>query len=188
MCRLEECFFLSIMRTCGLIRQQIINGKTSIYAEKDKWNAFLSQYEVCDVEMSTSKFSAVLDNENTRKNMTFIRIGTKSSSSYLRATTQYNHHILPPITKMRQLSYNFLNSMSADILKIIHWYVNKSVSVPAIYKRCPSNSSKSTYISTSSSTSTSHDNPPILQSLCPILNSLNINTSALENKQLVVIY
>ena len=28
--RLEECVFLSIMRTCGLIRQKIINGKTSM--------------------------------------------------------------------------------------------------------------------------------------------------------------
>ena len=44
--RLEECVFLSMMRTCGLIRQKIINGKTSIYVERDKWNVFLSQYEV----------------------------------------------------------------------------------------------------------------------------------------------
>ena len=34
--RLEECAFLSIMRTCGLIRQKMINGKTSICVEKDK--------------------------------------------------------------------------------------------------------------------------------------------------------
>ena len=27
--RLEECVFLSIMRTCGRIRQKMINGKTS---------------------------------------------------------------------------------------------------------------------------------------------------------------
>ena len=44
--RLEECIFLCIMRTCGIIRQKIINGKTSIYVERDKWNVFLSQYEV----------------------------------------------------------------------------------------------------------------------------------------------
>ena len=110
--RLEECVLLSIMRTCGLIRQKIINGKTSIYVERDKWNTFLSQYEVCGVEISTSKLSIVIDNKNTRKNMTYIRIGTKSSSSYLKATTQYNYHILPPIIKMRQLSHVFLNSIS----------------------------------------------------------------------------
>ena len=46
--------------------------------------------------------------------------------------------------------------------------------------------STSTYSSTS--TSTSHDSPPILKSLYPILNSLNINTSDLENKQLNVFY
>ena len=39
--RLEECVFLSIMRTCGLVRQKIINGKTSIYVEKEKWNEIL---------------------------------------------------------------------------------------------------------------------------------------------------
>ena len=32
--RLEECVFLSIIRTCGLIRQKIINGKTSYIVEQ----------------------------------------------------------------------------------------------------------------------------------------------------------
>ena len=123
------------MRTCGLVRQKIINGKASIYVEKDKWNAFLSQYEVCDVEISTSKLSIVIDNKNTRKTMTFIRIGTKSSSSYLKATTQCNNHILPPIIKMRQLSHVFLNSISTDVLETINWSVNESVCVPVILKK-----------------------------------------------------
>ena len=103
------------MRTCGLIHQKIINGKTSIYVEMDQWNDFLSRYEECDVEISTFKFSVDINNKNARKNMIYIRIGTKSSSSYLKATTQYNHHILPPIIKMSQLSHVFLNSISADI-------------------------------------------------------------------------
>ena len=80
-----------------LFVKNIINEKASIYVENDKWNEFLSQYEVCDVEISTSKLSIVIDNRNKGRNMTFIRIGTKSSSSYLEGTTQYNHHILPPI-------------------------------------------------------------------------------------------
>ena len=74
MFRLEEYVFLSMMRTGGLIRQEIINGKASMHVGKDKWNTFLSRYEVCDVEISTSKLSIVIDNKNTRKNMTFIRI------------------------------------------------------------------------------------------------------------------
>ena len=78
------------MRTCGLIRQKMINGKTSYIVEQVKWNAFLSQYEVYDVKISTSKFTIVTDNKKKRKDMTFIRIGTKSSSSYTKATTQYN--------------------------------------------------------------------------------------------------
>ena len=75
------------MRTCGLIRQNKVDGKTSISVEKDKWIAFLSQYKVINVKISMSNTSIVIDNEPTRKNMTFIRVGTKSSSSYLKATT-----------------------------------------------------------------------------------------------------
>ena len=90
--RLENCVcVLSITRTCGLIRQRKVNGKTSFYVEKDKWIRFFSQYELINVEIIMSKTSIVIDNKMIRKNMTFISIGTKSSSSYLKATTQYEH-------------------------------------------------------------------------------------------------
>ena len=65
------------MRTCGLIRQKMINGKTSYIVEQIKWNAFLSQYKVYDVKISTSKFTIYSDNTKKRKDMTCIRIGTK---------------------------------------------------------------------------------------------------------------
>ena len=60
--RLEEYVFLSIMRTCGLIRQNMSNGKSSYIIEQIKWNALLSQYELCDVEISTSKFTVIINN------------------------------------------------------------------------------------------------------------------------------
>ena len=66
---------------------------------------------MCDVEISTSKFTLTIDNKITRKNMTFIRIGTKSSSSYTTPTTQYNNQVLPPLINMRLLSNTFLNSI-----------------------------------------------------------------------------
>ena len=135
---------------------------------------------MCDVEITTSKFSIVIDNKNTRKNMKYIRIGTKSSSSYLKTTTQYNHHIFPRIIKMRQLSHIFLKLRQADILETINSYVNESVTVPVILKNAPSNCSKST--------STSYDNPLILQSMYPILDKLNINTSNLDDKPLDLIF
>ena len=112
---LKNLCFLSIMRTCGLIRQKMINGKTSYIVEQVKWNAFLSQYEVYDVEIYTSKFTIATGNKRKRKDMAFIRIGTKSSSSYLKVTTQYNHQVLPPLIKIRQLTHLFLNSLSTDI-------------------------------------------------------------------------
>ena len=101
--------------------------------------------------------------------MTSIRIRTKSSSSYLKATTLYNHQVLPPLMHMCQLNHIFLKSISADILETINLSVNKRVYVPTICKNAP-------YFSKS----TSRDNPPILQTLYPILDSLDINTSTLK--------
>ena len=39
--RLEDCAFLSILKTCGLIHQKKVNKETSISAEKDKGITFL---------------------------------------------------------------------------------------------------------------------------------------------------
>ena len=75
------------MRTYGLLRQKMTNGKTSYSVEQMKWIAFLSQYKVYDIEISTSKFTIFTDNVKKRKDMTFICIGTKLSSSYTKATT-----------------------------------------------------------------------------------------------------
>ena len=74
------------MKTCGIIRQKKVNGEMPISVEKDNWIVFLSQYELSNVEIIMSKTNIVIGNKPTRKNMPFIRIGTKSSSSYLKAT------------------------------------------------------------------------------------------------------
>ena len=168
------------MKTCGLIRQKKVNGMTSISIARDQWIIFISQCQLSNVEIIMSKIGTVIDDKLIRKNLTFIHIGNRSSSSYLNTITQHNHHILPPIIKMRQLSLVFLNSISADILETMHWSVNESISVPVIFKNDPSNSLKST--------STSYENPPILQSMYPILDKLNINTSKLDDKHLDIIF
>ena len=144
----------------------------------------MSQYEWCDVEMSTSKFTLIIDNKITMKSMTFIRIGTKSSSSYKKPTTQYNTQVFPPLIIMRLLSNDILNLISTDVIESINWSENERVSIPGSCKYIPSHFSKST----STSTSTLHENPPILQSLYPIVDKLNINTSKLDDKPLDVIY
>ena len=113
--RLEECVFLSIMRACGLICQKMASEKSSYTVYHLKWNALLSQYELCDVEISTSKFTLIIDNIITRKNIIFIRIGTKSLSSYKKPTTQYNNQVFPPLISMRLLSNCFLNSISTYV-------------------------------------------------------------------------
>ena len=61
--------------------------------------------------------------------------------------------------------------------------LNESVCVPVILKNASSNSSNS-----SKSTSTSYDNPPILQSMYPILDKLDINTSKLDDKPLDITF
>ena len=66
--------------------------------------------------------------------MTFIRIGTKSISYYIKATAQYNLHVLLLLIKMRQLSHNFLKSISIDILETMHWSKDESVYDPVNYK------------------------------------------------------
>ena len=162
--RLEECAFLSIMRTCGLIRQKITGGKSSYTIEHLKWDVLLSQHELYDVEISTSKLNLTVGNKDSRKDMIFIRIGAKSSLSYPKPAKQYNDQVLPPLVNMRLLSNNFLHSISTDIIESINWSENERVSIPTSCKYIPSNFSKSTTTSTSTSTSTSHDNPPILPS------------------------
>ena len=144
------------MRTWGLIRQKIAGGMSSYTIEHLKWDALLSQYELFDVEISTSKLNLTVGNKNKMKDMTFIRIGAKSSLSYSKLAKQYNNQVLPPLVNMRLLSSNFLHSISTDIIESINWSENERVSIPTSCKHIPSNFSKST------TTSTSHDNSPIL--------------------------
>ena len=147
----------------------------------------MSQYELRDVESSTSKLTLIDGNKNTRKNMTFIRIGTKSSSSYTIPIKQYNNQVIPPYIKMRQLTHLSLNSISSDILDTINWSEKECVSVPTTFRNNSSNCSKSTSASTSTTSSpyTSHHNPHMLPSLYPILDKLKINTSYIDVKDVI---
>ena len=117
--RLEEYVFLSILKTCGAIRQKKVNGKMIVLIVKEQWILFIIQYELTKVGIIKSKVSVVAYNNQSRRDVVFIRIRRKSTSSYTKATTQFNIHILSPLIKMRQLSRNFLNSISIDVLEKI---------------------------------------------------------------------
>ena len=84
--------------------------------------------------------------------MVFIRIGMKSKSSYIKVTTQFNHHVLPSLIKMSQLSHHFLNPITTFRRK--NWIGDESVHDLEMRNNSSSNCSKSTY--------TSPDNPPTL--------------------------
>ena len=81
---------------------------------------------------------------------------------------------------MRQLRHNCVNSISTYILETMHWSENESVYHLVICKKLSSKCSKSS--------STSHDNPPSLQSIYLILDSLNIDTSNLKKDYVFVCY
>ena len=82
--------------------------------------------------------------------------------------------------KIHPLSHNFVIAISTDILETIYWSEDERVSDPVICKKSSSNCSKSS--------STSHNNPLILQSIYPILDSLHINTYNFKDKDFDVIF
>ena len=99
--RLEEYVFLSILKTCGVIRQKKLNGKMIVLIVKDQWILFISQYELTKVGIIKSKVSVAANNNQSRRDMVFIRIGIKSTSFYTKVTTQLNLHVLLSLLKMR---------------------------------------------------------------------------------------
>jgi len=54
------------MKTCGIIQQKKVNGNTSTSISRDKWNMFLSQYKLNNVEISIPKLR-IADSKLTRK-------------------------------------------------------------------------------------------------------------------------
>ena len=62
--RLDDCVFLSILKTCGLIRQKKINEKMTLSIVMDQWISFISHYELSKVEISKSKVSVVDNNKS----------------------------------------------------------------------------------------------------------------------------
>jgi len=99
--RLEEYVFLSIPKTCGVIRQKKVNGKMIVLIVKDQWILFISQYELTKVGIIKSKVSVAANNNQSRRDMVFIRVGMKSTSFYTKVTTQLNLHVLLSLLKMR---------------------------------------------------------------------------------------
>ena len=86
---------------------------------------------------------------------------------------------------MRQSSHNFLNSISTYISDAIYWFEDESINDLEKERRRMNDkllliSSKASFIPP--------DNPPVLQSKYPILDSHNINTSTVKNKPLDPVY
>ena len=137
------------------------------------------------VEIVKSKISVVANKKQSKRDKTCIRIGTKSISSYTKATTQFNLCILPSLIKMRRLSCNFLNSISIDILEMIYCSEDESMHDSEI-ERCRIHDNTS--LIGSKSSSTPPDNPHVLQSKHLILDSRNVNIYTLKDNSLDVTY
>ena len=66
--------FLSVLKTCGLIRQKKVNEKMILSIVMDQWISFISLYELSKVEIRKYKLSVVTNNIKSRRNMTFIQL------------------------------------------------------------------------------------------------------------------
>ena len=95
--------------------------------EKDQYISLIAQYELSNAEIIMSKINIGVNNRHLNKNMVCVRIGTKSSSSYIKVTTRLNLHIISPLIKIRQLNRNFLKSISIDISDAICWSKNENI-------------------------------------------------------------
>ena len=132
---LSKCLAQAVLEPEWAMMMVVVSQPTAqlasnvIVSWKFVWNVNL---ELSKVEITMYNVSVVTNNKKPRRDMTFIRIGTKSISYYIKAAAQYNLHVLLLLIKMRQLSRIFLNSISVYILETINWYVNESVYVPVI--------------------------------------------------------
>ena len=153
------------------------SGKMIVSIIIDQWISFIDQYELTIVEITKSKISVVTNNKQSKRGMIFVRIGTKSTSSYTKATTHFNLRVLPPLIKMYWLSYNFLNPISVDNLETIYCSEDKNEHDWEIERFRMRNNSTSICFKSSS---TPPDNPPVLQSKYSILDSHNINTASFK--------
>ena len=86
---------------------------------------------------------------------------------------------------MRQLSRNFLKSISIDILEAMNWSKDESIHDSEV-ERCIIHDNSSSIGSKYSFTS--HDNPLALQSKYHILDSHNINSFTLKEDPLDIVY
>ena len=75
--------FVSILKTCGLIRRKKVNEKMVVSIVMDQMIFLIRLYELSKVEISKSKVSVFANNKKSRRDMTFIRSRTKSTSSYI---------------------------------------------------------------------------------------------------------
>ena len=66
--RVEECILSSSLKICGLIRYQLLRGNMTIYIVKDKWKSFLTEYQLSDLEIETSK----LNTDSSKKKMSCL--------------------------------------------------------------------------------------------------------------------
>ena len=138
-----------------------------------------------NVEIIKYKTSVVTNNKESRRDIIFIRIGMKSPSSYIKATTQFNLRVLSPLIEIHKLSSNFLNSISTYIIEAICWSEDESINDPEINK-CILHGKLS--LIDSKYSSTLPDNTHVLQSKYLILDIHIINTSTLKDYPLDIIY
>ena len=169
---LEECIFLSILITYGLIRRKVVRGEMTTIVLNDQWISFISEYELVNIKINKSKVDVLVENKVLRRDI-ISKIGNKQYLSYLKASKQYNSGHLPPVINTCHISGMFLQSMTVDISDTIYW--NKCINSNSLKRsEVQVNNVIDVYITTT----TLIDNSPVLSSKYRLLKSLSIEISA----------
>ena len=87
----------------------------------NQWISFKSEYELVNIAINESKVDLLIEKKLRRRGVSFIRIGNKQYSSYLKASKQYDSGRLPPVINACHTNRIFLQSVTIDILYSICW-------------------------------------------------------------------
>ena len=118
---LEECIFLSILIKCGLIRRKVICGEMATMIRNDEWTSFKNEYELVNIEIIKSKVDVLVEIKLRRRDVSFVRIGNKNYSSFLKASKQYNSCRPPPVINTCNIGRIFFASIMDEICDSISW-------------------------------------------------------------------
>ena len=109
------------MIKCGLIRRKSVCNEITTIFLNDQWILFKSEYELIIIEINNSNVDVLVENKLRRRDVSFIIIGNKQYSAYLKVSKQHNSGYFPPVINTCHVSRIFLESINNSISDSISW-------------------------------------------------------------------